>query len=201
MVIGVLLLSWNVASGNVPPGLLQQPTDTLRLCAVGDVNLDRRVAGAGLLQADTLYPFRALLESLRGADITFGNLESPIAPDTSLVPDSGGVFAAPPIAALALARAGFDIVSTANNHAWDGGEPAAEETMRQLTRAGVRFVGSGFGRDMAEQPVILERRGWRGACFAITRAWQPAPRTSYTHPGGERGGRGGAAGGGHALRA
>src|SRR6266487_4027397 len=136
MMIGVLLLSWNVASGNVPRGLLQQPTDTLRLCAVGDLNLDRRVAGAGWLHGDTLYPFRALLESLRGADITFGNLESPIASDATPVPDSAGVFAAPPVAALALARAGFDIVSTANNHAWDGGQSAVEETMRLLTRAG-----------------------------------------------------------------
>ena len=173
MVIGVLLLSWNVASVNVPRGLLQQPTDTLRLCVVG----------AGLLQGDTLYPFRPLLESLRGADITFGNLESPIVDDATPVPDSGGVFAAPPLAALALARAGFDIVSTANNHAWDGGQPAAEETMRLLTRAGVRFVGSGFGRDMAEQPVILERRGWRVAFFAVTRAWNPAPYTFYKHAG------------------
>ncbi len=183
MVIGVLLLSWNVASVNVPRGLLQQPTDTLRLCAVGDLNLDRRVTGVGLLQGDTLYPFRPLLESLRGADITFGNLESPIADDATPVPDSGGVFAAPPLAALALARAGFDIVSTANNHAWDGGQPAAEQTMRLLTRAGVRFVGSGFGRDMAEQPVILERRGWRVAFFAVTRAWNPAPYTFYKHAG------------------
>src|SRR6184192_2001300 len=183
MVIGVLLLSWNVASVNVPRGLLQQPPDTLRLCAVGDLNLDRRVVGAGLLQGDTLYPFRPLLESLRGADITFGNLESPIVDDATPVPDSGGVFAAPPLAALALARAGFDIVSTANNHAWDGGQPAAEETMRLLTRAGVRFVGSGFGRDMAEQPVILERRGWRVAFFAVTRAWNPAPYTFYKHAG------------------
>src|SRR5437588_10441568 len=148
MMIGLVLLSWNVASVNVPRQARQRPTDTLRLGAVGDVSLDRRVAGAGLRQGDTLYPFRALLESLRGADITFGNLESPNAPDASLVPDTGGVFTAPPIAALALARAGFDIVSTANNHAWDGGQPAAEETMRQLTHAGVRFVGSGFGRDM-----------------------------------------------------
>ena len=172
--IGALLLSWTVAS--------QQPRDTLRLCAVGDLNLDRRVAGAGL-EGDTLYPFRALLESLRGADITFGNLESPIASAASPVPDSGAVFAAPPVAAMALARAGFDIVSTANNHAWDGGQPAAEETMRQLTRAGVRFVGSGFGRDMAEQPVILERRGWRVAFFAVTRAWNPAPYSFYKHAG------------------
>src|SRR2546429_2777630 len=181
MMIGVLLVAWNVASWNVPRGLLQQPTDTLRLCAVGDLNLDRRVTGAGLLQGDTLYPFRPLLESLRGADITFGNLESPIADDATPVPDSGGVFAAPPLAALALARAGFDIVSTANNHAWDGGQPAAEETMRQLTHAGVRFVGSGFGRDMAEQPVILERRGWRGAVFAGPRAWDSAPGTLSKH--------------------
>src|SRR6266487_4262213 len=183
MMIGVLLLSWNVASGNVTRGLPQQPTDTLRLCAVGDLNLDRRVAGAGLLHGDTLYPFRALLESLRGADITFGNLESPIASDATPVPDSAGVFAAPPVAALALARAGFDIVSTANNHAWDGGQSAVEETMRLLTRAGVRFVGSGFGRDMAEQPVIIERRGWRVAFFALTRAWNPAPYDFRRHPG------------------
>src|SRR5881398_350216 len=183
MMIGLVLLSWNVASVNVPRQARQRPTDTLRLCAVGDLNLDRRVVGAGLLQGDTLYPFRPLLESLRGADITFGNLESPIVDDATPVPDSGGVFAAPPLAALALARAGFDIVSTANNHAWDGGQPAAEETMRLLTRAGVRFVGSGFGRDMAEQPVILERRGWRVAFFALTRAWNPAPYTFHAHAG------------------
>src|SRR3989441_10551560 len=89
----------------------------------------------------SLYPFRALLDTLRGADITFGNLESPITPDSSPVPDSVGVFTAPPAAAPALARAGFDIVSTANNHAWDGGQAAVEETMHQLTRAGVLFVG------------------------------------------------------------
>src|SRR5256884_723809 len=167
MMISLVLLSWNVASANVPRQALQRPTDTLRLCAVGDLNLDRRVAGAGLLQGDTLYPCRAMLESLRGADITFGNLESPIASDATPVPDSAGVFTAPPVAALALARAGFDIVSTANNHAWDGGQSAAEETMRRLTRAGVRFVGSGVGRDMAEQPVILQRRGWPGGVFPV----------------------------------
>src|SRR5256885_5986168 len=50
-------------------------------------------------------------------------------------------------------------------------------------RAGVRFVGSGFGRDMAEQPVILERRGWRVAFFALTRAWNPAPYTFHAHAG------------------
>ena len=161
----------------------QQPTGTLRLYAVGDINLGRRLAKERLQEGDTLYPFLALRDSLVAADITFGNLESPIAPDSSAAPDSGKVFTAPPAAALALARAGFDIVSTANNHAWDGGPAAVEETMRQLTRAGVRFVGSGFGRDMAEQPVMLERHGWRVAFFAMTRAWNPAPYAFREHAG------------------
>ena len=175
--IPLLMVVWGVASGGG-----QQPTDTLRLYAVGDINLGRRLAKERLLQGDTLYPFLALRDSLAAADITFGNLESPIAPDPA-APDSDRVFTAPPAAAAALAQAGFDIVSTANNHAWDGGRPAVEETMRQLTRAGVRFVGSGFGRDMAEQPVILERRAWRVAFFAVTRAWNPAPYSFREHAG------------------
>jgi len=182
-VIGVLLLALTMASRDVQRALPQQPTDTLRLYAVGDINLGRRLAKERLLEGDTLYPFLALRDSLAAADITFGNLESPIAPDSSAPLDSGGIFTAPPAAAAALARAGFDVVSTANNHAWDGGPAAVEETMRQLTRAGVRFVGSGFGRDMAEQPVILERRGWRVAFFALTRAWNPAPYTFSSHAG------------------
>ena len=118
---------------------------TLRLYAVGDINLGRRTARERLIAGDTLYSFRLLLDTLRNADITFGNLESPIAADTGQVDDSGAAFTAPPLAALALARAGFDIVSTANNHAWDGGEGTLQETMRQLTRAGVLFVDPGSG--------------------------------------------------------
>ncbi len=178
-----MILPWGLASCSLLLGLGQQPADTLRLYAVGDINLGRRMAKQQLLKGDTLYPFRLLLDTLRGADITFGNLESPIAPDSELAVETGWVFTAPPAAAAGLARAGFDIVSTANNHAWDGGERAVVETMRQLTRAGVLFVGSAFGRDMAEQPVIVRRRGWRVAFFAVTRAWNPAPYDFYKHAG------------------
>src|SRR2546429_206029 len=131
MVIGLLLLSCNVAARNVPLGLLQQPRDTLRLYAVGDINLGRRDARARLLEGDTLFSFRPLVDSLRGADIAFGNLESPIVPDSFVVKETKPTifFAAPCLAADALAHAGFDIVSTANNHAWDGGEAAIRETM------------------------------------------------------------------------
>lgn len=159
------------------------PRDTLHLYAVGDINLGRRLAKDHLEKGDTLFPFRIVLDSLHDADLLFGNLESPIAPDFHPIESAGMVFTAPALAAEALARAGFAIVSTANNHAWDGGRGGVAETMRRLTTAGVRFVGSGFGRAMAEQPVIVQRHGWRVAFFAVTRAWNPAPDAFYRHPG------------------
>src|SRR5207245_7668882 len=101
-----------LAAGNLLLAALQAPParGTLRLYAVGDINLGRRTARERLIAGDTLYSFRPLLDTLRGADITFGNLESPIAADTSQVDDSGAAFTAPPVAAAALAEAGFDIV-------------------------------------------------------------------------------------------
>jgi poly-gamma-glutamate capsule biosynthesis protein CapA/YwtB (metallophosphatase superfamily) len=178
-VIATVVGLWGLVVFGQRPG----PADSLRLYAVGDINLGRRAAKEHLQAGDTLFPFRAVMDSLHDADIAFGNLESPIVPDSDPPPDSSFMFTAPTAAAAALARAGFAIVSTANNHAWDGGQVGVEETMAQLTRAGVRFVGSGYGREMAEQPVILERRGWRVAFFAITRAWNPAPYTFFRHVG------------------
>ena len=172
-----------LASCHLALGFLQGPRDTLRIYAVGDINLGRILGRRVLARGDTLYPFRALAETLRAADLTFGNLESPIVAEGRQLDTAEGVFIAPRLAATALARAGFAIVSTANNHAWDGGRASAEETMRCLTAAGVLFVGSGFGRSMAEQPVIVRRKGWRVAFFAVTRAWNPAPYSFYQHAG------------------
>src|SRR5256885_8621233 len=76
---------------NMLLAVVQAPTarGTLRLYAVGDINLGRRTARERLIAGDTVYSFRLLLDTLRGADITFGNLESPIAADSGQVDDSG----------------------------------------------------------------------------------------------------------------
>src|SRR3989442_9200800 len=107
-----------MAACNLVLALLQAPATkgTLRLYAVGDINLGRHTARERLIEGDTLYSFRPLLDTLRGADITFGNLESPIAADTGAVDHSGAVFTDPPPAALALALAGVGLLSTAENY-------------------------------------------------------------------------------------
>ena len=70
---------------------------TLRLFAVGDLNLGRAVTWDYLLKGDTLYPFLAVRDTLLAADILFGNLESPIAPVGHPYEHTGSpVFSAPP---------------------------------------------------------------------------------------------------------
>src|SRR5579859_5690504 len=72
------------------------PRDTLHILAVGDINLGRKLAKDYLEKGDTLYPFREVLDTFATADLLFGNLESPIAPDAHAVESQGIKFTAPP---------------------------------------------------------------------------------------------------------
>lgn len=165
----------------VPPPVIRE---TLRLYAVGDLNLGRTVTWDYLLKGDTLYPFQALRDTLQAADILFGNLESPIAPVGHPYQRTGSpVFSAPPVAADALVLAGFDVVSNANNHAWDAGLVGVLETVRQLDRVGLPHAGTGRTLAEAHRPAIIKRKGWRVAFLAVTRAYNPAPGRFYTHIG------------------
>lgn len=187
------MLTVTLATTHLLAALLQQPVQpfppptprgVLRIFAVGDLNLGRAVTWDYLLKGDTLYPFSAMRDTLLSADILFGNLESPIAPVGHPYERTGSpVFSAPPVAADALLRAGFDVVSTANNHAWDAGLTGVFETVKQLDR--VRLPHAGTGRTLvdAHKPVIIERNGWRVAVFAMTRAYNPAPGRFFTHIG------------------
>jgi len=164
-----------------PSGPMREP---LHLYAVGDLNLGRTVTWDYLLKGDTLYPFRALRDTLAAADILFGNLESPIAPLGHAYEQTGSyVFSAPPVAADALSRAGFDVVSSANNHTWDAGIDGMVETITQLDRVGVAHVGTGVTLDLAHKAAIIQRKGWRVAFLGATRAFNPAPYSFFSHPG------------------
>ncbi len=129
------------------------------LIAAGDVCLAKgieqkmKARGRG-------YPFAALKSRLRKADIAFCNVECCIATVGQPVPKQYN-FRAHPRAALAVAEAGFDVVSLANNHSLDYGKAALAETVEHLRRHGVLPVGGGKTLAEARALRIVKRRGLR----------------------------------------
>jgi len=141
----------------------------VRLLALGDINLGRRV-GQVILSGDTLYPFARVAKTLRGYDIVFANLESNISDQNGRTEHARNnmIFTAPPAAAQALKRAGIRVVATANNHALDFGVSARDQTLRYLDSAGIAHCGTADGGQDLYRPVLLRTNGVRLAFFAVT---------------------------------
>lgn len=137
---------------------------TVTLIAGGDVLPHRRVKASAA--AGGWEPVLAgISERLRAADLAFANLESPVAPDAHQGVH-GEVFDAPASLLDGLASAGFDVLSMANNHAWDQGVAGLLETHRRVRDAGMHPVGAGPTCADAQAPVIVEASGVRVAWLA-----------------------------------
>lgn len=121
-------------------GPIERPTATLLI--VGDTMLGRQVAIEMTKRDDITWPFRQTVDLLRSADLTFGNLESPIVSGCPFS-SQGMVFCAVPQSVEGLAWAGFDAVSLANNHAYTYGETGFEEMVGYLRQAGVEPIIAG----------------------------------------------------------
>lgn len=147
-----------------PPG----PPE-ITIVAAGDILLGRRLGALMRETGDYTLPFRQIGETLRAADIAFGNLEGMFCAAPPY-PESGMVFRVRPEAIGSLLSAGLDVVSVANNHALDGGEGCLAFTLDHLAAAGIAAAGAGIGYDAAHAPAILERGGVRFAFLAYTYA-------------------------------
>jgi poly-gamma-glutamate capsule biosynthesis protein CapA/YwtB (metallophosphatase superfamily) len=133
----------------------------IQLSAVGDLMLDRSL-GRALENGDLAFPFAGLNGVLRPADITLGNLESALG-DLGQPENKSYTFQAPPSAAEALAAAGFDLVSLANNHAMDYGPQGLQQTIELLQQANIATVGAGANDLAARTPVLFELGGLKVA--------------------------------------
>ena len=142
---------------------------TISVFLVGDIMLNRGVEymietqGAG----DFKFPFLEIADELKGAKLLFGNLEGPISDKGSKV---GSIysFRAMPQTIEGLNFAGFDVLSLANNHAFDYGRAALEDTFLRLKNADINYVGGGFNESEAFSPIIKEINGMKIAFLAYT---------------------------------
>ncbi|MGK7393235.1 MAG: CapA family protein [Candidatus Cyclobacteriaceae bacterium M3_2C_046] len=121
--------------------------DTITVIGVGDIMLGTNFPSPDYLPPndgrDLLAP---VLDILQDADLTFGNLEGVILnqggdPKTCSNPDLCYLFRSPEHYITHLVEAGFDVVSIANNHAGDFGDPGRDNTMRVLDSVKLQYAG------------------------------------------------------------
>ena len=94
-----------------------------------------------------------LIQEMKNADIMMLNNEFPYSDRGEPLEDKQFTFRAKPPTVSYLHDLGVDIVSLANNHAYDYGETAFLDTLAILEDAGIVYVGAGRNLQEARKPV------------------------------------------------
>ncbi|SFA77490.1 poly-gamma-glutamate synthesis protein (capsule biosynthesis protein) [Nocardioides alpinus] len=127
------------------------------LAFAGDVHFEAHV---GTLLRRGLGP---IARTLRSADVAMVNLETPVTergrrdPKELEFASDRYYFRTPPRALGALADAGVDVVTVANNHAGDYGEVGLSDTIRAARRSRVAVVGAGRNSVEAFTPHVVRK--------------------------------------------
>ncbi len=156
--IVINLTSTNAGNQNESVQILQPntKTPTVTFLAVGDIMLSRNVAAQIKKSNNPLLPFSKMVDILKSTDFNFGNLESPFSGSTKFNSSPTLVFNTPPVNVKGLKEYNFNILSLANNHAFDQGLKGLLNTKLYLSQNSIASVGTGKNIDEAWQPAILE---------------------------------------------
>ena len=112
--------------------------------------------------------FAAVLPRFRAADLTVVNLETTLTHSDRYT--GYPMFRSPVALAEALAQAGVDIATMANNHCCDGGAGGIRTTIEVLDRCGICHTGvfaDSLDRKL-NHPLRIERHGVRFAFLSYT---------------------------------
>ena len=101
-------------------------------------------------------PLRATLDLVQGADVSIANLEMPMTDHRRrFAPYKRYRYASSPRAASALARAGLDVVTLANNHITDEDDEGLADTVRLSRAAGMEPLGAGADEAEARRGLVV----------------------------------------------
>lgn len=144
-------------------------TTSIKIMAVGDIMMHMPQVNAG--RTGSGYDFQPFFEEVAPifaeADLVLGNLE------TTLAGAERGFsgypqFNSPDELVDALYHAGFDVITTANNHSLDTGERGVLRTLEQLDRVGLKHTGTFRSGEEREEILVLEKEGIQIAILAYT---------------------------------
>ena len=125
-----------------------------------------------------------LIQKIRQSDAAFTNFETLVHnyayPGAS---QSGGAYMSSPLWVPAeLKWAGFNLLSTANNHAFDFGAPGMSSTLHALDEAGLAHAGTGENLAFARAPAYLDTGKGRVALVAVASTFTPGSLAGEQRP-------------------
>ncbi len=165
-----------LADASTPtPAPTSTPTEDRRpltLAFAGDIQFEGHLRPLLDDPATALAPIRP---QLAAADLTIANLETALT-TRGRAEDKAYTFRAPATALDALAAAGVDVVSMANNHGVDFGPEGLADTLAAVDDAPLAVVGIGGDADEAFAPYVATVRGTSVALIGATAFNDPTAR-------------------------
>jgi hypothetical protein len=141
-----------------------EPAGQFSIAFAGDVHFAGRTT-ARLANPATAFGVSAAV--LANADLTMVNLETAIAVG-GRPEQKSFTFQAPPAALTALADAGVDLATMANNHGADYGLAGLHQTLAAISRSGFPVIGIGADAAAAYTPFYRTVNGVRIAIVAAS---------------------------------
>lgn len=155
--------------------------DQVVLDFTGDINLSEGWSTTKYLDQQSGRMEDCISESLllemRNADILMINNEYTYSNRGNPIPEKDYTFRADPSRVSAIETLGTDVVSLANNHVYDYGEEALEDTLDTLNDAGIPYMGAGRNIQEAMKPVAFVANGRK---ITIVSATQIERSTNFT---------------------
>jgi poly-gamma-glutamate capsule biosynthesis protein CapA/YwtB (metallophosphatase superfamily) len=134
-------------------------TGPFSLTAVGDIMLGERM-NRPIRKFGPEYPFYCVYPIFRRSNIVLGNLEGPFSKNAEQQ-KRNFTYKVDPKNARILRRAGFNIVTLANNHLLDCGKEGVLETLSALKRHNIQYIGAGENEKEAHSPAIMQAEKYK----------------------------------------
>jgi len=125
----------------------------IKLLFLGDIMMARYVERKiKILNKEFVYPFENIVNYLKSFDYIIANLEGPIS-DKGVKIGSKYSFRMNPEIVKTLNKVNINIVNLANNHIFDYGKVAFEDTLKNLEKNNIKYFGNSY------DPLIIEKEG------------------------------------------
>lgn len=127
------------------------------LCIAGDWAPIRHFKQ--IIETDPTSIYGDLFPVIQSADLSIVNLEAPLSDQGNQVCKSGAVFKGETRHIKGLTALPFDAVTLANNHVFDFGPLAFQDTLDILEKNKIQWTGAGMSIEEAAKPLILTANG------------------------------------------